>query len=197
MKPIINLCVTTLLFSQFAQAAEPDSSPEQSAVRVQKDVAYLVPERAEKADLYLPPTSEPGKQYPGILIIHGGGWTGGDKGAVREKNIGTTLALHGYVCMSINYALAKRGMPTFPRNIQDCKRAVALAAKERRPVPTRCRTHRGHRRLGGRASDGPAGGERARSRARSRRRCRVLVPHSGRGADVPPLCCFVGRRGAA
>ncbi len=129
MKPIINLCVTTLLFLQFAQAAEPDSSPEQSAVRVQKDVAYLAPERAEKADLYLPLTSEPGKQYPGILIIHGGGWTGGDKGAAREKNIGTTLALHGYVCMSINYALAKRGMPTFPRNIQDCKRAVRWLRK--------------------------------------------------------------------
>ena len=27
--------------------------------------------------------------------------------AAREINIGTTLASHGYVCMSINYALAK------------------------------------------------------------------------------------------
>jgi len=128
MKPIINLCVATLLFLQFAQAAEPDSSPEQSAVRVQKDVAYLAPERAEKADLYLP-TFEPGKKYPGIVIIHGGGWGGGDKGEARQKNIGTTLALHGYVCMSINYALAKKGSPTFPQNIQDCKRAVRWLRK--------------------------------------------------------------------
>jgi len=63
------------------------------------------------------------------VIIHGGGWTGGDKGAAREQNIGTTLASHGYVCMSINYALAKTGSPTFPQNIQDCKRAVRWLRK--------------------------------------------------------------------
>jgi len=101
-----------------------DVVADRPAVRVEKDVAYLGPDRAEKADLYLPPTFEPGKKYPGIVIIHGGGWTGGDKAAGREKNIGTTLASHGYVCMSINYALAKTGSPTFPQNIQDCKRAV-------------------------------------------------------------------------
>ena len=65
-------------------------------VRVEKDVAYLGPERAEKADLYLPEMLEPGKKYPGVVIIHGGGWTGGDKAAAREINIGTTLAAQGY-----------------------------------------------------------------------------------------------------
>ncbi len=54
---------------------------------------------------------------------------GGDKAAAREKNIGTTLAAHGYVCMSINYALAKKGSPTFPQNIQDCKWAVRWLRK--------------------------------------------------------------------
>lgn len=101
----------------------------QAAVRIEKDVAYLEPGRAEKADLYLPATLDPGKKYPGIVIIHGGGWTGGDKGAAREINIGTTLASHGYVCMSINYALARPGSPTFPQNVQDCKRAVRWLRK--------------------------------------------------------------------
>lgn len=99
------------------------------AVRVEKDVTYLEPDRSEKADLYLPPIFEPGKKHPGILIIHGGGWAGGDKGDAREINIGTTLAAHGYVCMSINYALAKAGSPTFPQNIQECKRAVRWLRK--------------------------------------------------------------------
>ena len=131
MKPIRSLGVAAVLFVQFAtlRAAEPGSSPDQPAVRVEKDVVYLAAERAEKADLYLPPTFESGKKYPGVVIIHGGGWTGGDKGAAREKNIGTTLASHGYVCMSINYALAKTGSPTFPQNIQDCKRAVRWLRK--------------------------------------------------------------------
>ncbi len=112
-----------------AQTAQAAGDPAPTAVRVEKDVAYLDASRAEKADLYLPPVFEPGHKYPGIVIIHGGGWTGGDKGAGREQNIGQTLASHGYVCMSINYALAKPGSPTFPQNIQDCKRAVRWLRK--------------------------------------------------------------------
>jgi acetyl esterase/lipase len=65
-------------------------------VRIEKDVAYLPPDRAEKADLYLPPDDT--ARHPGVLIVHGGGWTGGDKAAAREQNIGNTLASHGYVC---------------------------------------------------------------------------------------------------
>jgi acetyl esterase/lipase len=61
-----------------------------------------------------------------VLIIHGGGWTKGDKGSARERNIGTNLALNGYVAMSINYTLATRGgddIP-WPQNLYDCKTAV-------------------------------------------------------------------------
>ena len=93
--------------------------------KVEKDIAYLGQGREEKLDLYLPATApRPGEKRPGIVIIHGGGWTGGDKGAKREINIGSTLASHGYVCASINYALATRGHPTWPTNLHDCKRAV-------------------------------------------------------------------------
>ncbi len=94
-------------------------------VTIEKGIRYLPPGRAETLDLYLPPADlkSTGKR-PGIVIIHGGGWTGGDKGAKREINIGTTLASHGYVCVSINYALAAEGRPTWPGNLKDCKRAV-------------------------------------------------------------------------
>jgi acetyl esterase/lipase len=99
-------------------------------VKIEKDVAYLPPGRAEKLDLYLPAEEpKPGEKRPGIVIIHGGGWTGGDKGAKREINIGTTLASHGYVCISINYALASEGHPTWPGNLLDCKRAVRWLRK--------------------------------------------------------------------
>jgi len=93
-------------------------------VRIEKDVAYLGPDRAEKGDLYLPATIAPGQRCPAVLIIHGGGWSGGDKGAAREINIGTNLALNGYVGFSINYVLAGSGKPTWPQNLYDCKTAV-------------------------------------------------------------------------
>jgi acetyl esterase/lipase len=61
-----------------------------------------------------------------VVIIHGGGWSGGEKRAAREINIGTTLALNGYVGMSIDYVLAnsEHPGPTWPQNLHDCKTAV-------------------------------------------------------------------------
>lgn len=97
----------------------------------EKDVAYLPADRAEKADLYVPAAvidkdrAAKLAKRPGMIIIHGGGWTGGDKGAAREQNIGNTLASQGYVCMSINYLLQpKDGPRIWPRNLHDCKTAV-------------------------------------------------------------------------
>ena len=51
-------------------------------VTIEKNIRYLPAGRAETLDLYLPPAdlTTTGKR-PGIVIIHGGGWTGGDKGA--------------------------------------------------------------------------------------------------------------------
>jgi acetyl esterase/lipase len=93
-------------------------------VRIEKNVTYLPEGRAEKADLYLP--TDDGKKHPGVVIIHGGGWTSGIKDAAREINIGTTLASQGYVCMSIDYLLhdAKSDKPAWPQNLHDCKTAV-------------------------------------------------------------------------
>ena len=95
-------------------------------VRIEKDVNYLASERKEKADLYLPASIPAGKRVPAVLIIHGGGWTGGDKGATREINIGTNLALNGYVGMSINYLLARTNDTNvvWPQNLYDCKTAI-------------------------------------------------------------------------
>ncbi len=99
---------------------------EETKVRTELDVPYLGPDRAEKADLYLPASSSAEQRYPAVIIIHGGGWTSGDKRAAREIQIGTTLAANGYVGMSINYLLAEAGgsLPTWPQNLHDCKRAV-------------------------------------------------------------------------
>ena len=90
---------------------------------------------------------------PAVLIIHGGGWTGGDKGAKREINIGTTLAEHGYVGMSINYVLLQERWPVDlaaePARLQDGR---PLAARECRAAEHRPESHRRDRRLGRRAS---------------------------------------------
>src|SRR6185295_13344197 len=93
------------------QISTTSRAQEPTDVRIEKAISYLPPDRAEKADLYLPPKFEEGKEYPGVVIIHGGGWTGGKRDAAREINIGTTLASHGYVCLSIDYLLQTKDGP--------------------------------------------------------------------------------------
>ena len=88
---------------------------------VTNDLAYLAPGRKEKLNLYLPAPPPAGKLSPGLVWIHGGGWTGGNKDEARAQNVCTTLAAAGYVAVSIDYRL---GEGAWPGNLFDCKNAV-------------------------------------------------------------------------
>lgn len=115
-----SLCLLGLLSGTGAVPTADDAD-----VTIEKDIAYLGPDRKEQADLYRPTTLQPGVKYPGIVIIHGGGWAIGERGAKREINIGTTLARNGYVGLSIDYILQKEDAPKiWPQNLDDCKTAV-------------------------------------------------------------------------
>lgn len=132
MARTLGVLVTVLPALVPAQEARPKTKalpPPPEGVRIERDVVYLGEGREEKADLYLPATEPDGKGWPAVVIIHGGGFTGGVKDAAREFNIGTNLALNGYVGMSINYVLASKDRPTWPQNVHDCKTAVRWLRK--------------------------------------------------------------------
>lgn len=116
------------------------SSPLPADVRRIPDVPYLGPDRAEKLDVYLPPPNF-ARPLPAVLLIHGGGWRIGDKADVRERNIGNTLASHGYAVFSINYLLNvgetdpetrrfRLQRLAWPRNLIDCKTALRFIRAE-------------------------------------------------------------------
>ena len=103
-------------------------------VGIRENLEFLEPGRPERMDLYYPADPRPGEKFPGIVIIHGGGWIGGIRNAEREVNIGSNLARMGYVCISIDYRLGtpanlKKYGKIFPVNIQDCKKAVQWLRK--------------------------------------------------------------------
>lgn len=98
-------------------------------VRLERNVDFLGVERTEKADLYFPRTMPANSRLPAVVMIHGGGWNDGRRDAQREKNIGTTLALSGYVGMSIDYQLSYGKFTTWPQNLYDCKNAVRWLRK--------------------------------------------------------------------
>jgi len=109
----------------FLLAEEKSSDPSfVSTLRmeVRGDIPFLNPTRSEKMDLYLPKDRPSNNLCAAVLLIHGGGWKGGDKRQAREIEFGTTLAENGYVAASINYALRSAGK--FPLNLQDCKNGI-------------------------------------------------------------------------
>lgn len=119
-----SICAAGVFLACAASVCSPVIADEEGDVVVERGVAYLPAGRAEKADLYLPKDRAPDVRSPAVVIIHGGGWTGGKRDAARELNIGTTLAAHGYAALSIDYLLATDEKPSWPTNIYDCKTAV-------------------------------------------------------------------------
>jgi acetyl esterase/lipase len=80
------------------------------------------PLSAERLDLCLP--TEKAQQHPGVLLIHGGGWTQGSSQGLDAYCI--FLAQHGFVVGNMNYRLAETGQPAtqWPAQLIDAQLAV-------------------------------------------------------------------------
>ena len=115
-------CLLILFTPSGLEAAGDGGGRLPDGVKVERDLTYLAPERAEKLDLYQAVARSPYERSPAVVIIHGGGWVGGDKGAKRERITAVALVQAGYVCVSIEYW--KGAVDRWPRNLQDCKNAV-------------------------------------------------------------------------
>ena len=125
------ICTLTLLAAVFSCSSNvvvaQDEFETPPGVTIKRDLEFLGADREEKLDLYRPTKNETGKPLPAVVIIHGGGWVGGDKGKRREFVTGTTLAKAGYLAISINYHLGKQ--KPWPLNLHDCKNAVRWLRK--------------------------------------------------------------------
>jgi acetyl esterase/lipase len=89
------------------------------------NLAFLPAARSERLDLYVQYARDFKVRRPGVLFIHGGGFTGGDKAEYRSASVSADLARAGYVVVSCNYVLGPKDKPgVWPRNIADCREAV-------------------------------------------------------------------------
>src|SRR6185295_12343009 len=89
------LMLAHVVWPQQEPTKKPAPLPKAPAgVIIEENVSYLAPGRTETADLYLPAKRDRSVRSPAVVIIHGGGFIGGDKAMAREFNIGTTLALN-------------------------------------------------------------------------------------------------------
>jgi acetyl esterase/lipase len=99
----------------FPNTAAPQTVP----IREELDVVYGQASGEElKLDLYSP--NDPPGALPALVLIHGGGWSGGAKEEFRS--CARSFAGRGYVAVTVNYRLVPRHR--FPAQLQDVKCAV-------------------------------------------------------------------------
>lgn len=98
-----------------------NAAPASVATRydVIRDVAFTPETWPQKllADVYVPQGAGP---WPGVLLIHGGGWSSGDREQV--KGIAERLARRGYVTFNTTYRLAPQHR--FPAQLEDVRLAL-------------------------------------------------------------------------
>jgi acetyl esterase/lipase/lysophospholipase L1-like esterase len=98
-------------------------------VRIEQGVEYAeVGGDKLLVDIYRPAEQKSDTKYPAVILIHGGGWQGGDRTAGSMAALGRALADAGFVAFSIDYRLVKQGekgwVNQYPVPIDDCRRAV-------------------------------------------------------------------------
>jgi len=81
---------------------------------------YASQSEAQRLDLYVPSTGT--RPYPLIVVVHGGGWTTGDKRGELPLSAVPWLLDHGFAVANVNYRLADEA--TFPAPLLDVKAAI-------------------------------------------------------------------------
>jgi acetyl esterase/lipase len=93
--------------------------PAVSAPEWQRDVVYdTTGGETLKLDIYKPENNT--TSHAVVLLIHAGGWSGGDKN--YHSYIGMPLAQKGILAFSANYRLAPKNQ--YPAGVQDCQTAL-------------------------------------------------------------------------
>lgn len=98
----------------------PWQGPESASVKLRSRPNLAVVSRGAatvKVDVDRP---DDARLLPAVLMVHGGGWTGGSKEAMRP--LARALAARGWVVVSTSYRLA--GQAPYPAAVHDVKAAV-------------------------------------------------------------------------
>lgn len=102
----------------------PIDRPVPQNIGIDKDVEYKnINGISLKADVYYP--KDQSKKYPGIAMVHGGGWISGSK--ENEKYMAMELASKGYVVIAIGYRLAD--VAKYPAGVEDIETGIQWLKK--------------------------------------------------------------------
>lgn len=88
------------------------------------DIVYSDPMLAQKLDVWSPPGKGP---FPIAIIVHGGGWVGGDKRIEWVQPLFPLLQKANFTIFTINYRLTP--VSPYPAMIQDLEAAIKWVRK--------------------------------------------------------------------
>lgn len=100
----------------------PKVEPPKGGTALENEVFARRKEGELALDAYLPAGKGP---FPGVLLVHGGGWTSGNRQSFRP--LAKWFANQGYVAVTSSYRLA--GTARFPAAVEDCKTAIRWMRK--------------------------------------------------------------------
>ena len=104
-------------YRSYIEIARPEMSD--GVVFLKNQVYKKLGERELTADVYYPQKKIKGN-YPGVVLIHGGGWRSGDKS--QNAAMAIALANAGYVAVCVEYRLSLEAK--FPEAVYDIKSAI-------------------------------------------------------------------------
>lgn len=120
MKTLLVFFTATLFFVSCQKDSPGEPAPLQA--ETQLNVSYG-PDPLQKMDVYLP-AGRSTNSTKVIIMIHGGGWTQGDKSEFTSYVDTLKRRMPGYAVFNINYRLATGSANFFPTQENDVKAAV-------------------------------------------------------------------------
>lgn len=127
MKRLLNLCLIWLALLCSCKGQSRSVSFSQLMSGGYEEIEY---KRADGKPLKMYafyPADSVGKGKTAVMIIHGGGWTGGDTGSFFPH--ARYFASRGAAAFCIDYRLVKSGCVTLAECLSDCKSAIRYIRK--------------------------------------------------------------------
>ncbi len=122
---------TFLLIFLFSSCSSDDTPPEPVALEAVALVDQPYGEDAQQQfDIYLPANRNK-TDTPVLILIHGGGWTSGDKGDMNGFMDLLRAELPDVAIVNMNYRLANHTTPVHPTQVNDISSLVALLGDRR------------------------------------------------------------------
>lgn len=116
LKALLLLALPALLLAAEKQAADASAKTSPGKEYIYKESAG----KPRKLEIYFPPNHDPAKaKVPGVILFHGGGWTGGTLDQFRAACV--YFASRGLVCATAEYQMIGKGkLPAAESNKRVC-----------------------------------------------------------------------------